>query len=255
MAKYGGDDVGFLLFGGYDLKSNMTDFTENTEAVLEETHTLGDSWVEQEYVGLRRADLSLNGFYDDAALKSVEALATRMGTQRVLSYGLEGNTVGANFVGFAGAMQANVSRVAARGAVHKLNTQLQGSGAVENGKVVKALGAIAPGTGNTQTTPIDGGASATGGAGYFHINALVLDTATGLIGWIRHSSDDVTYANVITFTRATSTAVVPGAERVASTAMIERYTAFAWEFGTTAAPGGASQSATVWAGLSRTAQN
>lgn len=255
MSNWGGDDVSVCLLGGFNLAPNLTDFTDNTEAILEETHTLGDSWVEQSYVGLRRADIGMNGFYDDAALASVEALSTRQGTQRVLSYGLEGNTVGKNFVGYSGAMQVNVSRVASRGALHKLNTQLQGSGAVEQGKILKTLGAVSSATGNTQATPVDHGASSTGGAGYFHLNALTLDTATGLIGWIRHSSDDVTYANIITFTRATSTAVVPGGERVASTAAIEQYTAFAWEFGTTADPGGATRSATVWAGLARTAQN
>lgn len=251
MANYGSDDVGFVLLGGFDLRSNLTDFSDNTEAILEETTVLGDAWMQQAYVGLRRADLALNGFYDDTALKSVEALATRQGAQRVLSYGVEGNTVGKNFVGYQGAMQVNVERVAQRGALHKANTKLQGSGAVEQGKVLKALGAVSSATGNTQGTPVDNAASSTGGAGYFHLNALVLDTATGLIGWVRHSSDDVTYANLLAFTRATSTAVVPGAERVETTAAVERYLAFAWEFGTTAAPGGATRSATVWAGFAR----
>lgn len=252
MANFGSDDVGFVLLGGFDLKSNLTDMSDNTEAILEETTVFGDSWQQQAYVGLRRADLSMNGFYDDAALKSAEALSTRSGTQRVLSYGLEGNTVGKNFVGYAGAMQVNVSRVASRGALHKANTQIQGSGAVEQGKVLQALGAVTAATGNTQSAPVDHAASSTsGGAGYFHINALALDGATGLLGTIRHSSDNVTYSALITFTRATSTAVVPGGERVETTAVIERYTAFAWEFGTTAAPGGATRSATVWAGLAR----
>lgn len=249
--NFGSDDVGFVLIGGYDLRPNLTDFSDNTEAILEETTVLGNSWQEQTYVGLRRADIAVNGFYDDAALRSVEALATRSGEQRVLSYTIEGNTVGRNFVGYQGAMQASVSRVASRGAIHKVSAQFQGSGRVEQGKILKTLSTISAATGNTQSSPVDNGASATGGAGYWHINALVLDTSTGLIGWIRHSSDDVTYANLVAFTRATSTAVVPGAERVETTAAVERYTAFAWEFGTTAAPGGATRSATVFAGFAR----
>lgn len=253
MAVFGSDDVGFVLIGGMDLLSNATDFTHNSEAITEDTTVLGNSWAQNGYVGLRRHDLALNGFYDDAALKSVEALATRAGTSRIVSYTLEGNTVGKNVVNLISGVQANVSRVASRGALHKLNTTIQGSGAVEVGTIQFALGSTGSATGNTQSSPVDHGASSTGGAGIWHLNALTLDTATGLIAWIRHSSDDATYANIITFTRATSTAVVPGAERIESTAVIERYTAAAWEFGTTAASGGASRSHTSMIAFSRTA--
>lgn len=256
MALYGSDDVGFVLLGGYNLLSNVTDFAHNAEAMTEETHTLGDSWVEQSYVGLRRTDLSLNGFYDDAALRSVEALVGKAGTGRVLSYALEGNTVGKNVVSLASGVEANVSRVASRGAIHKLNTTLQGSGAAEEGKILLPLGTTNSATGNTQSTPVDHGASSTGGgAGVWQLGALVLDTATGLIAWVRHSSDDLTYATLVAFTRATSTAVVPGAERVETTAAVERYLAAAWEFGTTAASGGATRSMTSMISFARTVQN
>lgn len=255
MALYGSDDVGFILYGGYDLRSNITDFTHNSEAVLEETTVLGDSWQQQGYVGLRRHDLGMNGFYDDAALKSVEALVGHQGTGRVLSYGLEGNTIGKNVVSLYSGVQANVSRVASRGAFHKLNTQIQGSGLQEQGKILFALGTTNSATGNTQSTPVDGGASSTGGAGVLHLNALTLDTATGFIAWVRGSSDDVTYANLVTFTRATSTAVVPGAERIETTATVPQFLAAAWEFGTTAAPGGATRSATFFVSFARSTQN
>lgn len=255
MANYGSDDVGFILIGGYDLRPNATDFSHNGEAMLEDTTVLGDSWGQQAYVGLRRHDLAVNGFYDDAALRSVEALATRAGTARIVSYALEGNTIGKNVVNLVSGVEANVSRVASRGAFHKLNTTIQGSGAWEQGKILFALGSTGSATGNTQGSPVDGGTSSTGGAGIWHLNALTLDTATGLIAWVRHSSDDVTYATLVTFTRATSTAVVPGAERVETTAAVERYLAAAWEFGTTAAAGGATRSMTSMIEFSRATQN
>lgn len=253
MPFYGSDDVAFVLVGGYDLRPNATDFTHNTEAVLEETTVLGDSWQQQGYVGLRRHDLSINGFYDDAAKASVEALVGHEGTGRVVSYGIEGNTIGKNYVGLASGVQGNVSRVASRGALHKLNTQLQGSGALEQGKILFALSSTGAATGNTQAAPVDNGASSTGGAGVFHLSALTLDTATGLIAWVRHSSDNISYTNLLAFTRATSTAVVPGAERVETTGSVERYLAAAYEFGTTAAPGGATRSGTFMIGFARTA--
>lgn len=253
MSLYGSDDVGFVLVGGFNLRPNATDFSHNTEAVLEETTVLGDSWQQQAYVGIRRTDLSLSGFYDDAEAASVAALATRAGTERVLSYALEGNTINKNFVGLAGAVEAKVARNVERGALHKITTELQGSGAVEQGKILFALGATGAATGNTQAASVDMGASSTGGSGYFHLNALVLDTATGFTATIRHSSDNVTFADLITFTHASSTAAVPGGQRVTTTGAVERYLAAAYIFGTTAAAGGASRSAAFFVGFAPSA--
>lgn len=253
MAQYGGDDVGFVLVGGFDLRPNATDFSHNSEAVLEETTVLGSSWQEQAYVGLRRTDLSLSGFYDDAEGRSVAALTTRAGTERVLSYALEGNTVGKNFVGMAGAVEAKVTRVAERGALHKITTEIQGSGAVEQGKILFALSATGAATGNSQAASVDMGAASTGGSGYFHLNALVLDTATGFTASVRHSSDNAAFTDLITFTHASSTAAVPGGQRVTTTGAVERYLAAAYIFGTTAAAGGASRSATFFVGFAPSA--
>ncbi len=251
MAAYGSDRA-FVLVDGRSITGNLTDFSDNQEAVLEECTVLGDTWQQQCYVGLNRADIALNGYYDDAALKSVEAFSTRPGTTSILSYGIAGNVAGKPFTGYSGALQANVERVVSRGSIHKLNVKFQGSGRVEEGRILRAYSSATASTGNNQSARYDLGASSTrGGAGYLHLTSFVMDTATNFAVWIRHSSDDATFTNLVTFTPSSDTAVAPVAQR--TTAMgataIEQYVAVAWQFGSTAAPGGATRNADFFVGF------
>lgn len=134
--RVGSDDVGFFLVDGYDVLGYTTQVEPLIEAMIEETHALGDAWVEQTFVGLRKASFSQQGFYDDAAGASNEALVSKEGTSRILCIGLEGNTIGKKFIGFNGAMQAKYERQASRGALHKANASYEGDGQVDEGVIL-----------------------------------------------------------------------------------------------------------------------
>ena len=67
MAKYGTKDVGFFLVDGYNLIGVSTSLADSTSAEMEETTGLGDSWAEQTATGVRSAELTADGFYDDAS--------------------------------------------------------------------------------------------------------------------------------------------------------------------------------------------
>lgn len=58
------------------------------EAILEETHTFGDSWTEQSFVGVRRiGDITIRGFYDDDTSTGTFGIfgnATDAGAERVM---------------------------------------------------------------------------------------------------------------------------------------------------------------------------
>jgi hypothetical protein len=60
-----------------------------------------------------------------------------------------------------------------------------------------------------------------GGAGYQQVSAF--SGFTGFIGKIRSSADDVTYADLITFTNVTA---APAAERKTVTGTVDRYLCF-----------------------------
>ena len=68
MAKYGSDDVGISI-ASQNLSGYIDTFNGlEIEAMLQESHAFGDSWVEQLFSGVRRGnEFTVEGFYDDDA--------------------------------------------------------------------------------------------------------------------------------------------------------------------------------------------
>lgn len=246
MAKYSSADVAFLLVDGYNLLGVTTDLEEDSEALLEESHGLGEAWQKHAGVGLQKAALSQQGFYDDAADSVNAALSGQQQTSRIVCYGFEGNTIGKRFVGLAGAFGAMYKRVANRGALHKANAQYTVTGQKDQGVILHALSAET-GNGNTEgaSSQDAGTSSANGGAGYFQLPALTLGTATNLTAKVRHSADDVTYADLVTFAAVIAG---PNAQRVSVAGTVNRHLASSWTFGGT--PGGGT-TATFAVGFAR----
>lgn len=242
MAKYAGKDA-WLIVDGYDLQGYTTDFSEEAEALTEECHTLGDEWAEYASVELTRTSIQQNGFYDDDTLASSAALVEQQSSSRVLCAGVEGETVGKKFWGYAGALEATINRVVSRGALHKINARFVGSGQKDEGIIHFPLGALGAASGDG--TAVDGTAqSAAGGVGYFHVNELTLGGYDDLTLKIQDSADDITYGDLV---NATAVTTDPIAERVAVAGTVERYTRFNYAF----TGAGAGQSATVFAGFCR----
>lgn len=236
MAKYGSDKVAFLLVDGYSILGANTDVDWTVEATLEETHALGDAWVGQSFVGLRRGTLQQKGFYDDAAGSNNDALVSTNGTSRILCIGIEGNTIGKQFTGFSGAMQAHYKRIAARGTLHKAEAQYSGDGVVEDGKILHTLSTETSAASTTDATPVDNGAStANGGSAYFEVTALTLGGYTNSILRVRHSADNITYVNLLSAAVITAS---PNAQRVTVAGTVNRY--LSSSFGYTGAGAGQS---------------
>lgn len=80
MANYTGADT-IISFDApdtslKDISAYVTDISGiSIEAVLEETHTFGDSWVESMAAGLRKVgDITISGFYNDAGVDGPDFL-------------------------------------------------------------------------------------------------------------------------------------------------------------------------------------
>ena len=232
-----------MLLGGYDILGYQTQIEDSHEAILEESHTLGDAWREQAYVGVRQADFSQDGFYDDAANANHDALSTGPGVSRVLCLGLGGTATGARFTGYAGAMQVNYHRMVSRGALHKARATYRGNGVVDEGRILWTLKGTA--ASSTNSGSVDAGASSTGGAGYLQVTSFTSAAlATAILARVQHSSDDVTFADLISFTAATA---APAAQRIQTTAVVERYLRMAASYQGGAAP----TTATMFVGFAR----
>jgi hypothetical protein len=247
MAKYGSADVGIFAIAGFDLLGVLTQFTDTHEAITVETHTLGDAWVEHTAVGVARRTLTQQGFYDDGVLSAHEAMSSNLATDKVLCYGLEGNTSGKAFVGWSGALEVNYERLAAVGDLVKANAEYRnGNGVVEQGRIIRPM-AGATASGNTTAAAIDFTASNTSGAAaYLQVISFSSGAgATALAVDLMHSADNLTFTSYAGFTNVSA---APAAQRVVSTAPIQRYAAAKWQG---ASGAGAPASAIFFVGLAR----
>lgn len=232
MAKRDPTQAWFLI-GGRNLTGYLTDFADNQEAQTEDVTVLSSSFQQHAFVGVRQAEVEMNGFYDNATGGIHESLATGLSNNQVAVYGYDGTATGALFVGWSGALEAKYDKIIARGALTKVRTSVKNSGVVEEGRIIRPLaGATATGFGVTNAAAASGqsydfGASnVSGGAGYLMITALD-GASSGLAVDVMHSADNITFTSYAGFSVVSATAAINAsyAQRVNSTAPVQRYVA------------------------------
>lgn len=221
MAKYGSASVGFLLVDGVDLVGTtdvLSTDGPDVESVMERTDGLGKTWEESRATGNKKAMFALERFYED----TVNPFVGAEGTARIVCLSWTGNAVGGKFTGMQGAFTAKHGRGVKRNALHKVKEQFEVTGQVDEGIVLQHLTSKTADWNTEGAESQDAGASsALGGVGYLQVTAF--SGFTGFIGKIRHSPDDTTYADLITFTNVTS---APTSQRVAVAGTINRHLAF-----------------------------
>ena len=137
MAKTDGSLVAFKLTSGsattafHDISQYIDEFSGlESMADLVESHTLGDSWLEQAYTGFRRmSPITIAGFYDDVAASGPNALlgnATDLGAERVIKLNF-GTT---NAYPKTDVIIRRYSRKPARGALTRYEAELMPTGAL-----------------------------------------------------------------------------------------------------------------------------
>jgi len=244
--KYGSASVFFLVDGYNLITTKLKGLSYKITALHEETTGLGDAVKNSEPTGLTEVELKQDqGFFDTttngghAALKA--PVSDPQAAQRVICAGFAGHTSGEQFVGFQGSYQQEYEVLGEVGNLTKANAAYQVSGTAEHGEIVQPL-ATKTADWNTKTlsTQVDSlASSANGAAGYQQVTAL--SGFSGFIGKIRDSSDDITYADLITFADVTA---APNAQRVTAAGTVDRYLSYDGDVT-------GSGSITVFSGLSR----
>ena len=225
MSTYGPDDVGFILLGGYSLLGDSVEIRDKIEALTDDAHSLGDTWQEHAAVGLMRSEVSQKGYFNDTTNAIHTALNGNQGISSVFSYGVEGNTLGKKFIGYNGALVVDYERIASLDKLHRISVTYRGNGQVDEGLILHVLGAeTSDGDSEGSPTSVDnGGSSADGGVGFLHVVAY--SGFTDVVFKIRDSSDDSTYADLITFSTVTGI----GAERATVAGTVDQYLAVSWD--------------------------
>lgn len=244
MSTYGSPNVGFFLIGGRDVLGTRTSITIKAMATTKETTVLGQTWATHAATGIKRGELSQDGFYDDAAGAINEALCDLENTSQVLLLAHEGNTAGKKAFGCAGAFAATYDRGMAIEEFHKATATHTITGQVEEPVILAALAARTT-AGNTESASVDNAAStATASAGYLQVSALTLGGYTNLVVKVRHSADNVTFADLATFTAVTA---ITGERKAIAAGTVNRYLAISWAW----TGAGAGQSATFTVAFAR----
>lgn len=244
MATRNSTDVGYLLVGGRSLLSSVGTLADKVSAETAETTPLGASSPTHVASGLKRATLTQDGWFDDASGGANES-ALAGTTSQVVAYAPAGNVIGRNFRGFAGSFSGDYERIVKVGDIHRAKVSYTISGAHEEGLIVADLAERTTGA-NTDATGADNlTTAASGGAGYLQVSSLALGGYTNLIVKVRHSSDNITFSDLLTFTAVTSG---PSAERKTTASSTNRYLSISWSW----TGSGTGQTATFTVGFART---
>ena len=214
MALFGSPDVGFVLLGGRSLADYLVEIQDTFEAVMEETTGLGvsaDTWAA---VGVNKFEATLKGIYNSTDFVT----ALEVNTVQEMMYCLEGNTVGNEGMG-VDSVRAEIVRQATRDSLHRLEASFKATTSADKGLIMADY--VARDDQSAVTATVDNLASSTLGAvGYLGVSALTLGGYTNIIVKIRDSTDDNTFADLITFTAVTS---APASERATVTGTVNRY--------------------------------
>ena len=241
MGRYGPASVGFLLIGGMNVRSRVATIRIKTMTETEETRPLGESWEQHTPIGLHRGELEQTGWYDDALRGLNQGLIDLEGTPQVVCVAPSGNVALAQMVGYEGVFAASWERVVERRGLTKANVTYAIDGQVDEGRIVQPLTAVD----GSASAAVDFGAGSTqGGAVYAQLEALTLGGYTDVGLTVEHSVDDVTYADLVTWTGQTA---APTAVRLPVTGTINRYVKTTWAFAGT----GSGQSLTAMVALAR----
>lgn len=95
MAKYGSNSVTVEVDNSSGTLVDLTEYINSIngmdiEAITEDTTVFGDTWQENTYVGVKKANsIQIKGFYDDTATTGPDAVLNALGDTRTfqLTYG------------------------------------------------------------------------------------------------------------------------------------------------------------------------
>ena len=213
MAFIHGKDTKVII-DSTDLSAYLNSAEPSRTADVGETTTFGTSGDAKTYItGEKDATVSFGGFFDSTADNIIQGL---IGTNdKVAVIGFDGVDATDDCM-FGKGVTTNYGISSPVGDVVAVTFDLQASGFF-SGSVLENATVTATGNGTAR----DNGSSTANGGGAFIVATTVSGSTPSLTAKITHSADNVTYADLVTFTALTSA----GAEvkEIASGTTINRY--------------------------------
>jgi hypothetical protein len=209
-----------ILHGAYDISAYFDTVSLKLGVDLPETQTFGDSWKEHGIPGLKNDSASFTGFHDKTAtVASYDILRAACSSDAgdVQTIGPNGFAVG-SYVELHQAICSNHSIPMEEEAVTKTSAEFMSDNGMDLGVSLHAVTAEV----TTVNSPSVDETAATANGGWAHLHVTTLAGTPGTITFkLQHSTDDITYADLATFSAVTAI----GAQRVeiATGTTVNRY--------------------------------
>ena len=203
----------------YDFSTYFNDMSATSNLEPTETTAFGSS-AKTYIAGLRDGTISLSGMFEgtttgtDVWFEGVMGLTTK---QNII-VAPEGHGLG-NVATVANSDDTSYEVSGSVGDLVMTSAEFQASTGVESGLLLSSGASI---TATTNGTSVDNTASTTdGGVGFF---SLPVNTRSGTVdAVIQHSSDNSTFADLVTFTSVNATTLTSERVEVASGTTVNRY--------------------------------
>ena len=238
MAFIHGKNTGVLVGGG-NLSAFFNEASASQDVETAETTTFGSS-AKTYIIGLKDGTMSVSGMFDGAEDSVDEQIEAVLGAEAdsVATIAPEGLAIGKTAYSCA-ARKTSYEISSPVGDVVSTSLSIQADGGIDRGVLLGAATAV---TASGQGTAQDNAASTSGGGvGYLHVTANTRNG--GSTFKVQHSSDNVTWADLVTFTSVSATTTA--AESIAVTGTVNRY------LRASHAPGGSSGSVTYTMAFAR----
>lgn len=206
-----------VLLNGTNMSPFLNEATTTTEIETAETTTFGDT--DKTYiVGLADGTISTSGLFDSTAGASNDVLTGIIAQEdNTFTVMPEGATAG-NAAIIANGQLTSYEVSSPVGDVISISAEVQADGGLLYG--VALTGLVSTGSASATTTGINNGSStANGGLFNLHVTENTHDGTTTIK--VQHSTDDVTYADLVTFTNVSASAT--GGESITSTGTVNQY--------------------------------
>mgnify|MGYP001077500694 CR=1 FL=1 len=245
MTKYASKDVGFFTVGQYNLLAVTGKIEDSATLPLVDTTPLGVANEEYSSGGVRRYELTQEGWFDDAAGSMHDALVGLPAGERVLMLAHQGNARGKGFIGAAGTLTVGYRRAVDVGDVARANGSYAISGGIQEGLIIERL--VAHGAdGNTNGTYVDlGGARTQGGYVYLVVTSIDWSGRPSLTVTLTDSSDHIAFGDHTAMTAVDAPATGAAERKLLSADAVKQYLAVKWAWG----GAGGSPSATFAVGV------
>lgn len=214
-----------VYVNGYDLSAFLKGADASANRDMLDATTLGDN--DREFVGgLGSATFSADGLFEADAtsaatfkIDDVLAAALDLAASVILTHLPYGDALGNRGIGMDGD-EATYDISSPVEELVSISLEVQSSVGLEPVRVLHPLGAE---TATANGTAVDNGASsANGGSAYLQVTAHDRTTGNETADIkVQHSADDVTYADLITFTQIAS--ATPQAQRGTASGTVNRY--------------------------------